>query len=269
MKMDKLYRRKILDLIRTDFITMNGGKNNMRTIFIITLLIFGVLGFIFNPVMGIYVPVIVGLLFVPMLFQNELKYHSEKMFAILPIDRKDLVRSRFIMSVILYLAVFVLFYLLMLLSLKLKLFYLFFGEDAEVMNIIGLLAQRSGGSMTELGVFNLLYFGVFSFGLMCISGNLRKYFKDSKAFNAALTGKMRKGDKKEVILAFALIMFMVLAVTDILPIGSALAPVMQLLLQLAKAVNGFLLGAVLVAMSVFSTIYKYICTILEYDEKEL
>ena len=113
--MDKNYQKKILDLIRTDFITMSGGKNNIKTAIILGALLFGGLGFLFSPLMGLYVPLGFSGFFVPMMFQNEMKYHSEKMFAILPVARKDLVRSRFLMSIVLYLAMALLFWHLKLL----------------------------------------------------------------------------------------------------------------------------------------------------------
>ncbi len=270
--MNQNYRKKILDLIHTDFITMSGGKNNLKVTVILMTLLFGSLGFFFSPLMGLYMPLGFSGFFVPMLFQNEVKYHSEKMFAILPINRKDLVRSRFIMSIVLYLVCALLFYLLMLISLKLKPYYFMFGEDAEHMDIIKMLAKASKGSMTELGIFNLLYFGAFSFGSTFVSGNLRKYFKDSTVFDTAISGGFRKTSKKDLhyaVIAFVLILFIILSVTDIFPLRAVLHPVGQLLLQLASVANGFLLGAVLITVAVFSAIYKYVCTILEYDEKEL
>ena len=98
--MKQNYRKRILDLIHTDFITMSSGKNNMKIPVIIIVLLFGTLGFLFSPLLGLYMPLGFSGFFVPMLFQNEIKYHSEKMFALLPIHRKDLVRSRFIMSIV-------------------------------------------------------------------------------------------------------------------------------------------------------------------------
>ncbi len=270
--MNQNYRKKLLDLMRTDFITMRGGKNNLKITIIIMLLLFSALGFLFSPLMGLYMPLGFSGFFVPMLFQNEMKYHSEKMFALLPIHRKDLVRSRFLMSIVLYLAFAIGFYLLMLISLKLKPYYMMYGEDAEHLDIIKLLAQKTNGSMSELGIFNLLYFGAFSFGSTFISGNLRRYFKDSEAFNASLTGGFKKATKQDyryTVIAFVLILIVILGVTDVLPVRKAIAPVLQLLIQLAEVANGFLLGAVLITMAIFHTIYQYICTILEYDQKEL
>ncbi len=271
--MDNSDKKRLLDLIRTDLITMNGGKNNTRFLAVLLVLLFGGLGFVFSPLLGLYVPLMVSGFFVPMLFQNEIKYHSGKMFALLPIARKDMVRSRFILSVILYLAFALLFYLLMLISLKLKPYYFFLAaevETAKEIDIIRLLAELSG--MTELGLFNLLYFSAFSIGLMLVSGSLRKYFKDEKAFDATISGGLRKATKKDWAYALMFLGFLllwILIVSDILPIAPAVSVIMQLFVQLAKAANGFLLGAVLVTMAVFSAIYKYNCTIMEYDEKEL
>ena len=60
-----------------------------------------------------------------------------------------------------------------------------------------------------------------------------------------------------------------LIVSGILPIGPTAAVIIQLFAQLAGAGNGFLLGAVFITMAVFQAVYKYICTVLEYDEQEL
>lgn len=270
MNIDK---KKILNLIHADFVIMNGGKNNMKSIAILIFLFCGGVGFLLSPLMGLYVPLLIGGFFVPMLFQNEIKYHSGKMYALLPIKRKDLVKSRFLMSIGLYVSICLIFYLLMLLSLKLELWYLLMGEDTENIDVIGLLVQRSGGRFTKVGLFNLLYFSVFSFGLITMSGSLRKYFKDNKSFSLELTIKKGNKDTKKqdfigVLIAIP-IMIWVLIVCGILPIGATISLIMQILSQLAGAVNGFLLSIVLITIAVFSVIYKYICTVLEYDEKEL
>lgn len=260
--------RRILDLIRVDLITMNGGKNNMKTILVLLLIIFGLLSFLFSPIVGIYCPLVTGVFFVPMLFGNELKYHSDKLWGLLPIRRRDLVSARFLFTTTIYTALFFVSYLLMLLSQKLKLYYLVLGDSAEELDFITLIVQRSGGGYTELGLFNLLYFGAFSFGLIIMTRGLRNHFKDNKTIEVSL----KKASKKEyvyLLLSFVLILLLVLIVSGVLPIGSVALAFLQLFLELAQAANGFLLGAVLVMIAVFSALYKYICTVLEYDEKEL
>ena len=273
--MDKSYRKKILDLIRSDFITMNGSKNNLRLSLVLVTLLCGGLGFMFSPLVGLYVPLLISSFFVPMIFQNEMKYHCAKLYPLLPIERKDLVRSRFIMSAVLYTVFSLLFYLLMLLSMKLKLYYFTYGDAAEQLDIIKILAEKAGG-MTELGIFALIYFASFSIGLMTLAGNLKKYFMDSQSFETLFSGEMRKTGKKEnfrmlLILGViaAAILLIAMVISGYFPLGSAAAVIIQLFVQLASAANGFLFSAVLLTVAAMTVVYKYVCTVLEYDEKEL
>lgn len=263
--------KRILNLIRNDIITMNGGKNSMKTVFIILFLFCAVTGFFVSPIMGLYCPLLMGGFFAQMIFNNEVKYHSEKLNAVLPIARKELVISRYILVTGAYLIAFVLFYFLMFISLKVKPYYIFWGEDAENIDIIAMIAKMSGNTFTELGLFNLLYFGAFSFGLMMCTSSLRKYFKDAKSMSSELT-MVKKASKAELsfgILILAIVILWCLIVTDILPLGTALSVVLQLFLKLAQSANGFILASVLVSWGATSAIYTFICTLLEYEEKEL
>lgn len=266
--------KKIFDLMKVDLITMNGGKNNMKIIAALITVFCGFTGFCISPIAGVECPFLISAFFVPMLFRNEIKYHSGKLWGLLPVGRRDLVNARFLLVLGLYTILSLLFYLLMLLSLVFKPYYLLFGADAKNMDIISLLAESSGGSLTALGVFNLVYLSGFSVGLMTAAGSLRNYFKNPKRFELSLSlGQKNKASEKDHgigLLVFAVILLLwMLIVCGILPIGPAAAVIIQLFAQLAGAANGFLLGAVLVTMAAFSAIYKYICTVLEYDEKEL
>lgn len=262
--------KKLFDLMKVDLITMNGGKNRMKTLAVLMIVFCGGMGFCISPITGVYCPFLMGAFFGPMLFQNELKYHSDKLWGLLPIRRRDLVSARFLLNLGLYTVSSFLFYLLMLLSLVFKPYDLIFGEDA--VDIIAQLAQRSGGALTVLGVFNLIYLAGFAIGMMVAAGSLRNCFKYPERFDPSQSlGKARKTEENAILSLFliAVLMLWVLIVIGVLPIGTAAAVIIQLFAQLAGAANGFLLGAVLVTMAVFSAIYKYICTVLEYDEREL
>lgn len=253
--------------MRVDIITINGGKNNIKTLLILLFVVFGVLGFVFSPIIGLYCPLVVGGFFVSMLFQGEQKFHSDKLWGLLPIRRRDLVSARFALSITAYSALFLMIYFLMLLAQRLKIHYFILGEEADELDLIAIIAQRSGG-FTELGLFNLLYFGAFAFGLIFMTGSLRKHFKDSKTAEMSL----KKANKKEYVylsLSVVLILLLILCISGVIPIGPAIYVFLQLLVQLAGAADGFLLGAVLVTTAIFSAIFKYICTVIEYDDKEL
>ncbi|MDE7364878.1 MAG: ABC-2 transporter permease [Ruminococcus sp.] len=260
--------KKLFDLMKVDFITMNGGKNNMRTIFIFLFIFCGLFGFLITPIFGIYCPMLMGGLFVPTVFKNERKYHSEKLHCLLPVKKQDVVKARFMMILGLYTILSLLFYMLMLIAIIFNTYYLFWGEEAMDLEFLTLLAECSGGTFTKFSLFNLIYLVAFAFGMMMAAGTLRKHFKDNKTMELSF----KKITKKEYIIFLAVVVMLiiwVMIVSGILPVGTAVSVLMQLVIQLAESGGGFLLGAILLTMALFSVSYKYICTVLEYDEKEL
>ncbi|MBR6792506.1 MAG: hypothetical protein IKM49_05235, partial [Ruminococcus sp.] len=103
------------------------------------------------------------------------------------------------------------------------------------------------------------------------TSSLRKYFRDAKSMSSELT-MVKKASKQELtfgILILVIVILWCLVVTDILPLGTAFSVVLQLFLKLAQSANGFILASVLVAWGATSAIYTFICTLLEYEEKEL
>lgn len=261
---------RIRDILRTDLITMRGGKNNSRTAVAAVMLLFGALGFVFSTLIGLYVPLIVGGFFVPMLFQNELKYQCEKMYSLLPVPRRTLVQSRFLLTIGLYLSVNLLYYLLMLLSLRLQLWNVVMGDGGEYLDILSLTARRMG--ISTLGLFHLCYALVTTMGLGSAAGSLRKYFKDSSLPVSLNLTHMRKAGKGEYVLAgiiFGVIILWALILTDTLPLGTAAAVVLALMQQLITIGDGVLFVLMMLLIGIMVSIYHYICTILEFEDKEL
>ena len=256
------------DIIRVDLITMRGGRNNT----LLTLILFsgfmGLMGFIVSPLGGLYVPLLLGGFFVPLLFNNEMKYHSGKLWSLLPVERRDLVNARFLLSVGCFIAADLVFYLLMLLAQTIKLWKITSGVNVD---IIEMTSQRLG--YTELGFFNLCYFGVSAFALGIMASSLRKYFRDPDSFSNLLSGVMlRKSSRTEVLwllIIGGVFVFWLLVISGILPLGMAAQVVIRLISQLARAANGYLLGAVLLTVTGFHTAYQYISTLIEYDQREL
>ena len=190
------------EIIRVDRITMQGGKdNNMKLILIVCGGLFGGLGFFVSPLMGLYLPFLLAGFFVPMLFQNEIKYHSTKLWALLPIRRRDLVNARFLMVYGLYAIVSTVIYLLMVLALYLQPWRLIYtgiegsSEGVENMEIVSMLASKLG--LSPIGLFNLLFFACTALGIVWIATTLRSYFRDESIISTALqlgkSGKRKKG----------------------------------------------------------------------------
>lgn len=254
------------EIIRVDLITMKGGKNStLLPVVLFTLIITGA-GFCITPVAGLYIPLMLGGFFVPMLFNNEMKYHSEPLWSLLPMERKDLVNARFLLCMGLFITADFVFYLLMLMSLSLSLWK---NMDMK-MDIIEMMAERMG--LSRLGFFNLCYFGASSFGFLCMTSSLRKYFRDPAKFNIILQNHLQKSGKKEIAalcIIFAVFGFWLLITTGMLPLGEMAVIFVQLVSQLSHAANGFLLGAVFMTIAAFHAAYEYTCTLIEYDQREL
>ena len=245
-------RKRLFSLIRSDLIMMNGGKNSLKLLVVILCLTFGAMVFI-APFMAILVPPLMSFFFVPMLFGNEMKYHSEKMNAVLPVSRKDVVNSRFLLTMTFYAGISLLFYVLM---------------------ILAVINQQRQGVILFLSSFNAPYAAAFAIGAVIISDKLRKLFSDSRKTSiTAKTGGIRKAGMKEYIRALVisgvLIFIFLLVFADLLPAVPALGFVIGLLMILEKTADGILLLAASLTIAGLTVAYRYICTVCEYEDKEL
>lgn len=269
--MNKAYIKKLTDLMRADLITMNGPKNSMKSLAIMTFAFVIIGGICFSPVVGLYGPIMIGCFFVPAIFNSEMKCNAIKMFGIIPIERKDLVRSRFILCSAIFTAVNLVIYLLMLISLKLKL-YLHIASQAG--DILKLAASRSDGLLNEFGLFNVTYSAAFAIGMIMLGNQLKNYFKDSKMFAIRFNSGMgkKKLTKDEIIAATVVTAAMVLFflfITGILDMSAALVALILIFFQFAMAGNGVLLTLVFMVFVPFHMAFEYVNTLVNYEKKEI
>lgn len=55
---------------------------------------------------------------------------------------------------------------------------------------------------------------------------------------------------------------------DDVPVLNCVTVLLQAAIQLSKVMNGFLLGFVLLIIAVMKVVYSYICTVIEYEDRE-
>jgi hypothetical protein len=99
---------------------------------------------------------------------------------------------------------------------------------------------------------------------------LKEWFTNTD--HELLGGAHKKMNPKTVIavlLFIALYIIIMLYFTDVLPMNAAAAVVLQLIMQLVTAAGGVLFSAAMIALGALSGIYSYICTVLEYNEKDI
>ena len=254
--------RKYIDLMRIDLMIMNGEKNNLRSLMIFVF-VFSIAGEIFiSPLFGLTGILLIGGMSVPMVFVSHSKYHSEKMFGLLPIERKDLVTARFIMFAALYLAVSAVMYVFMEVSLAVNIY----PPDLEKL--------VAGIGMDFGSICRALFSVCFAIGTVAAVTSIKGYFTDPTAFEALTgVGMTAKKMKPKQLIAFAVIIIAFIAfmlfTSGAVPVTAGLAVVLQLFIQLFTVADGILFSVVMTALAAFSAIYNYVCTILVYEDKDI
>ena len=255
---------KIRNIIHADLITMKGGEKGfiLASVFAVHLIVFLV-----TPLYGCLGMAIPMLIITSTLFKNEMKYHSQKMYSVFPVKRTELVNTRFLFSTLIYLISGIITYILMLISYRVKLYSVLMGENFDIIKCI---SDSSGGMLSEISLFNLVYFSGFSFGLGFLGLMIRSYFKNPESAGSSIS--IRTPDKKEirmVLLAFVLIIFVILLATGVIPAGAIITVISAIFLNLASAADGVIAGVVFSVVGLLMFFYNYICTILEYGDREL
>lgn len=271
--------KRIMDIVRTDFITMNGGKNEIRTLAILmsAMIVAGV--FFASPLVSLYFPFLFSVFFVQMIFKNEMKYNCEKMYSILPIERKDLVNARYSYCCILFFGCNFIIYLLMQLSQKVQLFVKFTSGGQEEIDIVKLVAEKTHSGLTEFGFLTLCYTVTFHIGLSIMTFQLKRYFKaGAKTTSEAmkLTGKTVKLTKEEKRESFRSVTFLlgglflfIGILNGWIPVGQTLSIILSLLGKLAQLGNGLLFSAVIFIVSVMQALLNYFKTQIIYEKRDI
>ncbi len=264
----------IRNIIRMDLIALKHGKSGLKTILILLVLLFGTAGVIAHPLVGLYCPLLWGGCFGGAVLNNEVKYHSEKLPALLPVSRKELVQARFLFVTGSYVLVSVLFYLLMRFSCAInEAIYKKLFSESSYMDILSLLANASGNLFSKTGILNLCYIAAFAIGFTVAVYSLRNHFHDPYVDKFELHSdkskkRNRQGFRTMLILAPFFVLYL-LIVTGTIAMPGILMTLLSLLLQIAGAANGALLAFLIAAWAVFCGSYMYICTLLDYEQKEL
>ncbi len=253
----------LLDLIKADLMIINGTKSSMKSLFLL-IIVFAVGGGIFfSPLVMLMMMFMIAAMFVPMVFQMQTQSHCENMFSLLPIERKDLVRARFLFMIGLYTGLSVMMYLVMLLSLRLNIF-----ESVQDVDYDALL-QEWGIGFSFFEICNLGFLAAFTAGMGLMTFQLRQYFRNSEQF---ADDELNRFSVKQIIIVGLLSIVgvvILLTASGEIALSAALSLIIQLFMQLITAADGALLVAVLFVIAGFEGAYNYICTVLEYDAKDL
>ena len=257
--------KRIFHLMYKDIIAMNGGKGSSVMMLFLLLGIFAFLTFAI-PSGGLIAPCVMGAGFASMLFQNETRYHSKELNAVLPVSRRELVCSRFLLAYILYSVVCLLFYGVVYWAYSANFFNM---NDAD---LFSKLSVNTGGMLTPAEALNLLYITAVAVGAVLLSGSLRGFFTGNSLSSAESISDMSANRKlwfRLYALVFAAFILWGLIISGFLDIGMIFGLITAVFGQLARAARGYMLSAVILAAAFMFVMYRYISTVVEYEDKEL
>lgn len=258
--------KMILNLMRVDLISMlskHGGRfKNIVTTLIISILICLLGIFVMPDFLAFYV-IVLSFLIVPMIIGQENKSESEKLLCVIPMDRKNIVLARFTLAVSVLTAVSLILYLLLRLSPALDIM-----NESATWLVVEMFLEHSGMNLSVSGFVNVLFFTCYMIGLMILSKKMRSYFKyGAVSKRNSLIRKVLKG-----ILIYLLCMAIgtvVIYLFTIPIIQTVFNIFFSLFLMLSIPVNGLLLCLTLFVTGCGTVVYQAVCSMIEYEEREL
>ena len=169
---------KIKTIINADLITMRGSKKSNLLLAAVTgcICIFG--AFLVSPLVGSYLPLVTGLLIVPLLFQNEQRYHCDKLYCLLPVTRRDVVNARYLFTAALNLVTCLSNFAVTLVSYKFKVYLKVIGDDNDILDK---LTATLSSSLSKTGVIVVTCFAMNALSFIMCSSILRNYFKNPES----------------------------------------------------------------------------------------
>ncbi len=259
--------QKYIDLMRIDLLTMKGDKNSMRSMLIL-LFVGSIAGEIFvSPMFGFIGMLMVGGMIVATWYQSQSKCHTAKLFGLLPVSRKDIVAARFMLFIGLFLAMSVVMYAFMELSLVL-------GIHKEIAGDMQAMLDKTGADIDFGSACRLGFFVFFDFGMFLVAASLKGYFTAPAAYETAagLGTATSKMNAKGALTAFVILITAIvlsLFFSGVIYLGTAGAVILQIFIQLFTAGGGIMFGLVMITLAGFSAYYNYLCTVIAYEDAEI
>lgn len=240
--------------------SIRNGKSGSIGVMITGVVFSIIIGAVISPVfcvLGVMIPMV----FVNVVFETESKYHSEKLYSILPVKRSDLVKARFVFGFLITFAVSLVICLFMYLEFKLKSYSWFMKVD-----MLKAMSEMTGGFLSDSGFMNVWIVTFTGMTFAFSGGVLRSNFKKFISGNVTL-GYTRSDIKGLAFIMILLTAFIIINVTGIT--GPLVSIVSELLIKLLSVYDGLFFSVMVLAVSMIFYFYNFACTLLEYDSREL
>ena len=256
-------------IINADLIA--SGKRNSTSSAMIALVIVMLAGSLYaSPMFLTMITFILGSVLTTLFFASN-GYHNEKLFCLLPVERKDVVRARFIFLTAVFTAVNAVIYIIGLIQVKTGfLLAAYFGAAAaEDVDILQYLTNRTD-ILDKTGLYNVSFAFAFAVSIIVMSHQLKAYIKDNSVYDFSAAKKIKKSDIIGAVIALIIIIIVLGDVTGILPVGKGISTVvLPVLSGMLTVANGsiFCMSAIMIA--VCHVTFIWVCTELNYDSKDI
>jgi|GEM_PF-2566520 len=258
--------KKIINLMRVDLISAKGrNKGNFFLIFALTA-IFVVLGMITEAIFMVFSIVVLGVMLVPFITMAEKTHNAGKIFTVIPTDRKSIVISRFALTTGIYTVFSVIIFILYLIMEKFSDFH-----TSVISKDISNLYEVSSGFGTGIqmrAMTNSIFWLIFAVTLMIMAGQHRKYFKKgiSSKSNSLLRSFLKFLGGIAIFYAVTAAIILIFNIDILKP---TLIVLVNMLIALAAPMNGLLLSIILIFIGFGFTLYQLICSVVDYEAREL
>ncbi|WP_019677999.1 ABC-2 transporter permease [Ruminococcus flavefaciens] len=258
--------KKIIDLIRVDLISAKGRNKGIFFLILALTAIFVAIGMLTEAIFMVFSIVVLGVMLVPFITMAEKTHNAGKIFTVIPADRKSIVISRFALTTGIYTVFSAFIFILYLIMEK-------FGElhGTVLSKDVNELYDKTSGFGTGIqmkALENSMFWLVFAVTLMVMAGQHRKYFKKgiSSKSNSMLRSFLKFLGGIALVYAIAAAIIYIFNIDILKP---ALIVLLNMIMALAAPMNGMLLSIVLIFIGFGFTLYQLVCSVVDYEAREL
>lgn len=247
--------KTIFDLIRIDLIALSGKKSGIFVAMPVLFVICAVYSFFLPAFVALYIPLF-GALLISEITNRELKAEYGKTFCVVPADRKSVVLARFLLTASAVTAVSLAVYVMMRI---IAFFNYTYAEELMEIFSIGMSAEA---------LCNVFFSASFAVGMMIMSGSLRKHFR----YGAANKKRSLLRTVLKILLVYMALVIVVSVLTyisDVPFVQTVFMLIGGIVNALSRPAEGLLLSLTLIIIGFGAAAYNTVCSVIEYDEREL
>ncbi len=258
--------KKKIDLMRVYLISAKGSNKGKFILILALTAIFVVIGLLSEAIFMVLSIVVLGVMLVPFITMAEKTHNAGKIFSVIPTDRKSIVISRFALTTGIYTVFSAIIFILYLIMEKFSDFH-----ETTLSKDVNELYEKSSGFGTGIqmkALENSIFWFIFAVTLMVMAGQHRRYFKKgiSSKSNSLLKSFLKILGGIALVYAVAAAIIFIFNIDILKP---ALIVFVNMLMALAAPMNGMLLSIALIIIGFGFTLYQLVCSVLDYEAREL